>query len=143
MSRLEYPITSVSKKLHCETSTVREEEIHVALWYKQTRRSHLCYHIAAVTLYMISHHITGVMIGQTLQVYAYNLQTLLTHFTSTGRDGEAPRHISTGQRVATEKQTDRKHIDGRVTQLTNRELIGFFEVLICLMVMTVPVTPGK
>lgn len=35
--------------------------------YTQTCRTHLYYHIAALGLYMISHHITDIMIGQTLQ----------------------------------------------------------------------------
>ena len=88
-----------------------------------TCRTHTFDHIAAVALYMISHQITDVMTGQTLQsmlviIYRHHRHTL--H--STGRDGEPRRHISTCQRDAKEKaDKQKKHRrDGRIKQLTAR-----------------------
>lgn len=77
--------------------------------YIQTCRTRLCYHITAAALYMISHHITDIMIGQTLQsmlVIIYRRHR--THASLDRRRWRAPRRISTRQHVATKKQTNRK-----------------------------------
>lgn len=52
-------------------------------------------------------------------------QTPPTHAPVDGQRWRTRRHISTRQRVATEKQTNRKHRrDGRITQPTAWKLIG-------------------
>lgn len=94
--------------------------------YIQTCRTHLCYHITAVTLYMISHHITDIMIGQTLQsmlVIIYKRHRHTLHWT--GGDEEplaASQLVSMLQQKS--RQTEKHRRDGRVTQLTARKLIG-------------------
>lgn len=93
--------------------------------YRHVEHTLLFDHITVLALYMISHHITDIMIGSTLPSMLVIIYTRHQH-TSLGRQRwRAPRHISTRRRVVTQKQTNRKHRrDGRITQLTAGELIG-------------------
>lgn len=75
--------------------------------------THLYYHITALALYMISHHITDVMIGRALQskLIIYNDTLHLT-----GWDGEpldTSRHVSALQQKS--RPTEKHRRDGRVT----------------------------
>lgn len=66
---------------------------------------------------MISHHITDIMIGQTLQsMLVINLQTPLTHALARQAEMESPgRHISTRQQQKS-RQTEKKHTDAMMAE---------------------------
>lgn len=122
-----------------------------------TCRTHLYYHIAADTLYMISHHITDIMTGTTLQSTFSSYRNCRHAWTGTRKwRYRALRRTLTRQHVATakkkkkkkEKKTkaDRQRPQTRWQNHTADGLkswLGWLKVAIGLMAVSVPVTLRK
>lgn len=111
--------------------------------YIQTCRTH--YHIAALVLYMISHHTTDIMIGQTLQSMLVIIYRRHQHVSLDRQRWRAPRHISTRQHVATKKADEQRtqtRWQNHTTDGLRIDWVGL-EAVIGFMVMSVPVTPRK
>ena len=114
--------------------------------YIQTCRAHLYYHITASALYMISHHITNIMIGWTLQSMLVILYRRHQHASLDRQRWRAPSpHLDSSaccDKIKADKQKTQTLMAESHSWRPDRELIGL-EGVIGFMVMSVPVTSRK